>query len=505
MKVYLLFPREQSNYEDVVPFRNDLADDLLLDSIVNVMSKNDRFVFQTCKRFLSEPLTDIRHIYYRQAAIKDAIGNKRTVLDLYTTVAEVVTDLSNCRERNKKKGNPSAAVRVIDSIEILDILATGLERLKNEITVSYGKFTSENFVKFYDEFLAEFDAGFLLMIHEKKQALQALQVGGEIQISARLGAGLKADNFLVNSVVEYQSKRKFEKIESLFSTLLKKDEIRISFEDLQLNRDCKDLENAGLLHIANGFEGFSREIQKFFDTLRQQLAFLYGCANLHTHMSGMTFPLCFPEFDASIKSPMAIGLYDLSLAISMLRMPVANSLPDGDTLLFLITGTNRGGKTTFLRSIGTAQLMAQCGMFVPAKTFRAGIYRRIFSHFVRKEDAAMTSGRLEEELSRLSKIIDYVKSGSMILLNESFATTSEREGAHIAEEIVQAFYDNNITCFFVTHIYAFTKKAYDENYQATQFLQAERFEDGTRTYRILPGEPSMTGYGMELYNEIVGV
>lgn len=504
MKVNLLYPREQRSYEDVVPFRNDLADDLLLDSIVNIMSKNDRFMFQTCKRLMLEPLTDIKHIYYRQAAIKDAIENKKTVLDLYTTVAEVVTDLSNCKDRNKKKGNPSAAIRVIDSIEILDILATGLERLKNEITLSYGKFSSNNFVMFYDEFISEFDTNFMSMIHEKRKALQALQVGGEIQISARLGAGLKADNFLVNSVVEYQSKRKFEKIESLFSTLIKKDEIRINFEDLQLNRDCKDLENAGLLHIANGFDEFSREIQKFFDSLRQQLAFLYGCANLHTHMNGMTFPLCFPIFDESLRSPISNDLYDLSLAISMLRMPITNSLPDGDTLLFLITGTNRGGKTTFLRSVGAAQLMAQCGMFVPARTFRTGIYRRIFSHFVRNEDSTMNSGKLEEELSRLSKIIDYVKPGSIILLNESFATTSEREGANIAEEIIQAFYDNQITCLFVTHIYAFAKKAYDENLKLTQFLQAERLEDGTRTYKILPGEPSMTGYGMELYNEILG-
>lgn len=504
MKVYLLNPKDRNSYEDIAPFRNDLFDDFQLDQILQVMSKHDRFVYQACQRILLEPLTDIEVILYRQEAIRDVLENKKSILDLYVTVAEVVTDLSNFKDRLKKRGNPSAAIRVIDSIEMLDILALGLEKLKAEITNTYGHFHSGNFREFYDTFLQEFDTNFMQMIHQKRQTLQALQVGGEIQISAQLGAGLKSERFLVNSVAEYQSKHKFDKIESLFSTLIKKDEIRINFDDLQLSRDCKDLENAGLLHIANYFDSFSKEIQRLFESLRTQLAFLYGCANLHTHMVGMTFPICFPEFDPKLQSPMAINLYDLSLAIQMLRMPAANQLPDGEVSLYLITGTNQGGKTSFLRSVGIAQLMAQCGLFAPAKSLRTGIYRGIFTHFIRNEDITMTSGKLEEELSRLSKIIDYIKPGSLILLNESFATTSEREGANIAEEIIRAFYDNGITCFFVTHIYAFAKKAYEEMWEHTQFLQAERLEDGTRTFRMLPGEPSSTGYGMELYRRIIG-
>ena len=97
-----------------------------------------------------------------------------------------------------------------------------------------------------------------------------------------------------------------------------------------------------------------------------------------------------------------------------------------------------------------------------------------------------------------------MKQESVIFLNESFATKSEREGAAIAEDIVRAFMDNNVTCFFVTHIYSYAKKAYDEKYPRTKFLQAERTEEGERTFRITEGEPSLTGYGMEMYHEILG-
>ena len=58
--------------------------------------------------------------------------------------------------------------------------------------------------------------------------------------------------------------------------------------------------------------------------------------------------------------------------------------------------------------------------------------------------------------------------------------------------------------FFVTHIYAFAKKAYDEERPRTQFLQAERTSEGERTYIMRHGEPGTTGYGMELYNDILG-
>lgn len=504
MKINILNKPECEIARNIVPFKSDVLQDLCLNKVLEMMAKNDRFVFNACKNVLLEPQTNLENIVYRQCGIKDCIKNKKTIFSLYNTVAEVVTDMVNYKDRMKKKGNPSPAIRVIDSISMLDLLAGGLEKLKAEITNTYGHFQSSNFTVFYDDFLKEFDPNFMQMVHQKKAMLQALQVGGEIQISAQLGAGMKSEHFLVNALNEYQSKRKFDKIESLFNTMLHKEEVRISFDDLRLSADCKELESAGLYHIAQHFDSFSKEIQKMFDSLRLQLAFFYGCYNLHTHMVGMTFPVCFPHIEKEPASITAQQLYDLSLAISSLKMPVTNDLEEKDTSLYLITGTNHGGKTTFLRSVGIAQMMCQCGMFVPAKSMSTSIFQGVFTHFVRNEDVTMTSGKLEEELLRLSKIIDHLKKHSLVLFNESFATTSEREGANIAEDIIRAFYDNQITCFFVTHIYAFAKKAFETHLEHTVFYQAERLEDGRRTYVMRKGEPSITGYGMDLYREVIG-
>lgn len=114
----------------------------------------------------------------------------------------------------------------------------------------------------------------------------------------------------------------------------------------------------------------------------------------------------------------------------------------------------------------------------------------------------MKSGKLDEELSRMSDIADHVTSNAMILFNESFAATNEREGAEISKQIVSALLESKIKIFFVTHSYEFAHQFFKMNMSNAIFLKAERQADGERTFRILEGEPSSTSYGEDLYKKI---
>ena len=170
----------------------------------------------------------------------------------------------------------------------------------------------------------------------------------------------------------------------------------------------------------------------------------------------------------------------------------------------IITGANQGGKSTFLRSIGVAQLMMQCGMFVPAESFSANISDGLFTHYKREEDVSMKSGKFDEELSRMSVIVDHITANSLVLFNESFAATNEREGSEIAKQIVTALLDKRVKVFFVSHLYDFARRFYDEGLPNAIFLRAERQSDGTRTYKLIEGEPLQTSYGEDLYQRIFG-
>jgi DNA mismatch repair ATPase MutS len=184
---------------------------------------------------------------------------------------------------------------------------------------------------------------------------------------------------------------------------------------------------------------------------------------------------------------------------------VGNDVDADHKDLVIITGANQGGKSTFLRAIGLAQLMMECGMFVPAESFSANVCDGLFSHYKREEDVTMKSGKLAEELNRMSDIVDHITSNSIVLFNESFAATNEREGSEIARQIVSALLEQRVKIFFVTHMYEFSHSLlFDNKMKNAIFLRAVREAEGKRTFKLVEGEPFDTSYGEDSYTKVFG-
>ena len=116
----------------------------------------------------------------------------------------------------------------------------------------------------------------------------------------------------------------------------------------------------------------------------------------------------------------------------------------------------------------------------------------------------MTSGKFDEELARMSGIVDALTSDSLLLFNESFAATNEIEGSEIARQIVRALLETRVKIFFVTHLYEFARAFWEDKMDRAVFLRAERQANGQRTFKLLPGEPLETSFGADLYREIFG-
>jgi DNA mismatch repair ATPase MutS len=214
-------------------------------------------------------------------------------------------------------------------------------------------------------------------------------------------------------------------------------------------------------------------------------------------------PTCLPvPAPAGERKLSFSGLYDVSLALSMRQNVVGNDLEADHRHLVIITGANTGGKSTFLRSVGLAHLMMQAGMFVPAGSFCSEVCEGVFTHYKREEDVTMESGKWDEELSRMSDIVDNIRPNSLLLFNESFASTNEREGSEIASQIVWALLDKHVKVFFVTHLYHFAHRFFDKKLEGVTFLRAERRPDGTRPFKLIEGEPLQTSYGEDLYRTV---
>jgi len=102
----------------------------------------------------------------------------------------------------------------------------------------------------------------------------------------------------------------------------------------------------------------------------------------------------------------------------------------------------------------------------------------------------------------MSEIVDHISPNSILLFNESFAATNEREGSEIAKQIVAALLEKGIRVFFVTHFFEFAHHFAKKKAEGTLFLRSERQAEGGRTFKLIEGEPEKTSYGEDLYREI---
>jgi DNA mismatch repair ATPase MutS len=142
-------------------------------------------------------------------------------------------------------------------------------------------------------------------------------------------------------------------------------------------------------------------------------------------------------------------------------------------------------------------------MFVAAESFSTYIASATITHFKREEVSSMAMGKFDEELKRMSTIIDNIHPGSRLLFNESFSSTNVIEGSELAMQIINAMLDRGMKIVFVTYFNELAE-AYIGNVHRPTFLRAERLEDGTRTFRIIQADPIPTSFGYDIFQKIFG-
>lgn len=234
--------------------------------------------------------------------------------------------------------------------------------------------------------------------------------------------------------------------------------------------------------------------------LRAELGFYVSCLNLADRLASLGVPVTVPDPIApSLPAFSCTDLRDTCLALQSALPVVGNDVQTDGRELIVVTGANSGGKSTFLRSAGVAQPMMQCGLSVTARSYRADVSRGVFTHFIREEDADMTSGRPDDELRHMNVIAGQIKPGCLMLFNESFAGTNESEGSEIGYQIIRALLEAGIKVFFVTHRYSLADRFRRQHASNTLFLRAERQYNGQQNYKLAVRDPLPTSYGEDLY------
>lgn len=492
-----------------------LTEDLELSTLFGAMAAGDSFLLDVAKKAVLTSLTDPDAILYRQNVLKDCLNNSAIVRALYDVAVEAI--------EGKKKTYfgiftryPGGILR--DAIEVLQIMMGMLKKLRNIADENADTFASEGFMILFATLKKELTDDYFTIIQHH---LRELKFDDGVLISAELGEGNKGANYTLRKLL----RRKRSWIERLIDNyirpklqdaehpwlkrILAQETPAYTFylhpRDESGARALSELRDRGIHLAANALAQSAEHILAFFRMLRTELAFYIGCLNLYERLTRKGEPVGFPvPAPATERRHSFKGLYDACLSLSMEQRVVGNDVNADGKDLVMITGANQGGKSTFLRSIGLAQLMMQSVMFVPAESFSANLCDGLFTHYKREEDIAMKSGKLDEELKRMSDIVDNMTSHPLLLFNESFAATNEREGSEIAGQIASALMENDIKIFFVTHLYEFAHVFYNRKISNVTFLRAERQADGHRTFKLVEGEPLQTSFGADLYQTIFG-
>ncbi len=210
--------------------------------------------------------------------------------------------------------------------------------------------------------------------------------------------------------------------------------------------------------------------------------------------------------------------YSIHLAVQNIKsresgsaVPVVtnNLFFDGRNRIFVLTGPNKGGKTVYTQAAGVLFAFAQSCGYVPGSRARVSPVDSVYTHYQLEERFDRNTGRLGEEAARLKNLFAELSRDSLLLMNESFSSTSSGESLYIAEDVVRALRKLGTRCIFATHLHELAKELpginaeSDSGYLAASLvsmISEEILDDGLhrRTYKIVPSLPMGHSYAQEI-------
>ena len=200
----------------------------------------------------------------------------------------------------------------------------------------------------------------------------------------------------------------------------------------------------------------------------------------------------------------AKGIYNLKLAVNLHSTDelVCNDLKfDTEHTVYILTGANRGGKTTITQAVGLMYVLAQGGIFVPASSFEYKPVDCIYTHFPADEDKTMDLGRLGEECVRFKAIYSECTKDSLLLLNETFSTTSFEEGFYIAKDSVRALLKKQVKTIYNTHMHKLAADVDEMNVENSGVKASSvimKSDNGKRSFKLEIASPEGLSYAKDI-------
>lgn len=453
MKYSILYKTEEAeNVRDVI---YDLSIDRSVANFSNDIRRNEYFC-----AILARPLTLRENIEYRREILSDFLNipelleSAKTVFNRYDRLKGDWLELKGTGDT--RSGDNSGDI-------MLEYIYSSLK-----VTALFPK-TIMSFFSTINELLTKYEI--------KSEGLCAIrEYSGEMIENESLKEIVSiASLFMYNSPKEYDFElvcKLNDTLEVAFSEICevtrrtkqkgniltnlvkrkKKDDTKAESIDPEARDDAMFILGESLHQIDVLLEDITDSIYTTFYGIAHELDFYDVACNYVRCIEDKLGEVCYADFGENMSVE---GLYDLLLLSEDKVKLYPNDFSFKGSVGALIKGKNNTGKTTFLRSLGTAQMMTQAGLPIPAKKATLPVFEAIFTHFSSAEEefsAGDDAGRFEGEVRIMAEIVDRLSPRSLILLNETFQTTAYDEGSRGMAAILRVFLKTESHFVFVTHL-----------------------------------------------------
>lgn len=508
----LLFPADakQKRYNQLA---KSAVADLQIEYLAMTLSPYDT---EYAQRILSQLVTDPEVISYRQDIVDDFINVPELEAILYKSLHTIY---ANSKSVYAKAGSTQSFFELTENTALIESFISCMEECHGFYEKCCGKLVSEGMravvQAIEDKYRSEEFATLKVEIAELRKTLAT--GFRSVTFGVNLDELMRPEEIALISVSRepFREKKLFDKllgvqnsVEPLTNVYARKsNDGAISALNERLFKELDALGGEYSKHLNTALRAYYDASIDFLITLEKQINFYIGAANTVSRMRSMGLPMCRPvilpmnERRADHKK-----LYDTAFANKMCTSYVGvndntvkqnDCCMDDDGRILILTGPNNGGKTTFTRAVGIAQVFAQCGLYVSAESAEISPVDNIFVHFPKEEDIGINASRFTEECKQFRDTIGSATDYSLVLMNESLSSTTPTECLIIARELMRIFADIGVRLIYTTHIKELTdsidviNKIEPKSKLAS--LTAECDEGGRPTYIITRRMPDKAG------------
>lgn len=535
--VSLLWPTEaaKNDYKDVIRIQEQTVADLGLERIFQELGLNHKYV-PNIKKLVLGLCDDPAVIRYRLDIMDDVLHVPGLCEEFERALPEM--HKLDIHYRSKTITGAEPLRKIAWQLEALEVYVQNVAALLAIAKRFKPSVRSEGLRRLFAaiEAVAE-EEGYRALAASLPDYRSKLQGISSVTIGINLDHELKPAEAIILSL---DSKPFKNRKSSLFSTLLGLKSVEQPYEgispfqnirklnhsalDTALLQSLEDIFNEALLPIGNAIKKYIDINIPAVTALEMEIGFYLGGAKFCGLLQAVGLAMCKPEpapkeqrmtriadmFDVSL----ALGLTRQHPGIELHRTIVANDVEFGlDGRVFILTGPNQGGKTTYTRAIGVVQILFQAGLFVPGSEAVISPVDGLYTHFSEEEKPNIDNGRLGEESRRLHDIFMSATRHSLILLNESLSSTSSRDSLYVARDIVKGIKVLGCRAVYATHLLELAADVERINAETSgdgrlisMVAGVERERDeasrpgakAKRTYKVKPGPPNETSFATDI-------